>query len=559
MHRERVLFFHELVRVRAALFTSATLLMVGCVSDDSGGVAVPMMTSPATVPPEAAPPGPPDPAKHVAVPGQSSGVSPGNEPDQPSNSQADGRPPDRGAAPPERESPGGTAAAPAIPGMEPTAPAAEPTPTDEVTPVAPNSGPSEWTMMGYDASNSFVNSNETVLTKDNAASLSELWKADMGGPVYGTPLLVGDTVYATSTAKLAAFDVATGEEKWSATPGTTSSMAYADETLYVHRVGAVFALNASDGSKKWSSPPLPGTPANDSSSPVLVGDHVLVGGSDSVSELTDGTFRGFLAALDRATGDLAWLTHTVPEGAGGAGIWSSASGDAAGYRAYATTGNNYGPPATDTSNAFLAFDLQTGEMLWKSQRLADDTFGGGNFLAGPDLDFGANPVLYEAPIDGVMTQLMAAGSKSGTAHAVRRDTGEQIWERSLGPGNGVGDEGIFSNSAWTGKHLIFAENRLEMTQLYALDGATGEILWMEEHSGLVWGRVSVANGVGFAGIGSKVIVFDVDTGATIKEFSSDGGTVAGAASIANGYVAWGEGFAWIRGKTGRTLHMLSVR
>jgi outer membrane protein assembly factor BamB len=187
-----------------------------------------------------------------------------------------------------------------------------------------------------------------------------------------------------------------------------------------------------------------------------------------------------------------------------------------------------------------------------------DTFGG--FGGGPDYDFGANPVLYETMVGGTPTKLVSAGAKSGAAHAIRRDDGMLAWTRDLcGPGSADGSRGIFVNSTWSGKNMLFACNTTSGATLYGLDGATGEVAWMRTLPGKVWGRMSAANGVGFVGAGSTLEVFDVDTGAMIKSFQSKGGTVAGTISIANGRVAFGEGLSWSSGVRGSTLTVLTVR
>ena len=420
-------------------------------------------------------------------------------------------------------------------------------------------GPSEWTMMGYDTTSSYFNKAETVLTKDNAANLEVAWKTDMGSPVYGAPLQVGDKIYASSGAGVRAFDAATGNELWEASSASSASMAYADGRLYLDSSrGQVVALDATDGSVLWTQSPDSQT-SDGSSSPLVVGDLVLIGGSSGSRELIGGAFRGYLAALDRVSGEVQWTTHTVPTSANGAAIWSSPTADLAAGRAYGATGNNYGRPATDTSDAIIAFDLQSGEILWKNQRVENDTFGGGiGQRDGPDHDFGANPVLYETMVDGVMTELVSAGAKSGAAHALRRDDGSEVWTRSLGPGSTDGRSGIFVNSTWSGKYMLFAHNAEPDATLFALNGATGDIVWERPLPGLVWGRMSVANGVGFVGAGTTLQVFDVDTGDVLKEFPSDGGTVAGTITIANGRVAYGEGLSWASGRRGTTLHVLQL-
>jgi polyvinyl alcohol dehydrogenase (cytochrome) len=292
---------------------------------------------------------------------------------------------------------------------------------------------------------------------------------------------------------------------------------------------------------------------------VVAGDVVLVGGSNGGAELSTGLFQGYLAALNRMTGDVAWVTRTVPTGANGASIWSSASADVAAGRVYGATGNNYGEPATDTSDSIIAFELASGTIVWKNQRVQGDTFVG--FGSGkPDHDFGANPVLYETMVDGVLTKVVSAGAKSGAAHAVKRDDGTLLWTRELcGPGMADGSIGIFVNSTWSGKNMLFACNQTTTATLFALDGATGEVAWMRALPGAVWGRMSAVPGVGFVGTGNKLEVFDTDTGALIKSFDSKGGTVAGTITISQGRVAFGEGLSWSNGVRGQTLTVLAIR
>jgi polyvinyl alcohol dehydrogenase (cytochrome) len=417
-------------------------------------------------------------------------------------------------------------------------------------------GNPDWKMIGYDVGSTYFNSAETVLTKENAATLAEAWTANMGGNVYGAPLQVGDKIYASGPGSVRAYDAATGNMLWMASVTSTASLAFDDGKLYANNAGgSVVALDAANGNMLWMKQPH-SQRADGSSSPVVAGDLVLVGGSNGGIELSTGQFQGYLAALNKMTGDVAWATLTVPSGAKGASIWSSPSADLEGGHAYASTGNNYGAPATDSSDSIIQFDLASGTINWKAQREENDTFSLGGL--GPDYDFGANPVLYETMVDGVMTALVSAGAKSGSAHAVRRDNGELVWTRNLGPGTANGSQGIFVNSTWTGKYMLFACNKGGPATLYALDGATGNIVWERPLAGSVWGRMSVANGVGFVGTGTKLEVFDVDTGDVIKSFDSKGGTVAGTITIREGRVAFGEGLSWANGVRGSTLTVLSV-
>ena len=420
------------------------------------------------------------------------------------------------------------------------------------------SASTDWPLMGYDVGSTYFNAAETKLTKENAAMLAVAFQIDMGGNVYTAPLQIGDKIYAAGSMSVKAFD-GTGKELWSAPLQSTASLAYDNGTLYANTNSAnIVAINAADGKMLWSKKAHATQPADGSSSPLVAGDVILIGGSNGGIELGVGSFRGYMSALNKMTGEIVWTEHTVPANANGASLWSSPSADLQAGLAFGATGNNYGPPATDTSDSIIAFDLKTGVIKWKNQRIKNDTFGFTRGGSGPDSDFGANPVLYEAMVAGQMTKLVAAGAKGGTIHALRRDTGMEVWTRSICSGSADGSSGIFVNSTWSGKNMLFACNRVGGATLFGFDGGSGEMKFMRALPGQVWGRISVANGVGFVGAGKTLEVFDTDTGATIKSFPSKGGTVAGTVSISNGRVAFGEGLSWSSGTAGRTLTVLKV-
>jgi polyvinyl alcohol dehydrogenase (cytochrome) len=459
------------------------------------------------------------------------------------------------AAPPVATA--GSMAPPATAGsMAPPSTEGPDQPTNPGTPGAS----ADWKMMGYDLGSTYYNSAETKLTKDNAASLTEAYTLDMGGPTYGAPLQIGDKIYASGPSYVIAVDAATGQEQWRTSVGSTGSLAFDDGTLYIdNNTANIVAINAADGKMLWSKKTHATETADGSSSPLVAGDVVLIGGSSGSIELIGGAFRGFMSALDKKTGDIKWSTYTVPENAKGASIWSSPSADVAAGIAYGATGNNYGAPATDSSDSIIAFDLATGAIKWKAQRVMNDTFGGGLGGVGPDSDFGANPVLYETMVDGKMTKVASAGTKGGTAHAIKRDDGSLLWTRTLGTGQADGSFGVFVNSTWTGKYMLMACNEGGPATLYALDGATGDIKWMRKLTGQVWGRMSSANGLGFVGTGTNLEVFDVETGSVLKTVASKGGTVAGTITISNGRVAFGEGLTWSTGRAGSKLTVLMVK
>jgi polyvinyl alcohol dehydrogenase (cytochrome) len=423
---------------------------------------------------------------------------------------------------------------------------------------------SEWKMIAYDETGSYNNINETKLTKENAASLTVAWTIDMGTNVYGAPLQVGDKIYASSGTGVRALEPDTGKQIWMSPTGTTGSLAYDSGMLYLYTArGTITALDAAGGMQKWSKGPK-GNPGGDgSSSPVIAGNLLFIGGSNGGAEIIGGGFRGFLAAMDKMTGEGIWTSFTVPVGSSGASLWNSAAVDLAGGQVFGATGNNHGPPGTDSSDSIIGFDLMGGDIKWKNQRTMGDTWNGAagtTDASPPDADFGASPVFYQVMIDGQMTKVVSAGQKIGAAHAVRAADGMMLWTRQLCMGQNTrdGKMGIFVNGAWSGKNMLFACNNAGKSTLFGLDGAKGDVVWMTPLDGEVYGRISNANGVGFVGAGRNLVVFDTDTGKIIKMFPSKGGTVAGTPSIANGRIAYGEGLTWANGVAGRTLTMLKV-
>lgn len=172
------------------------------------------------------------------------------------------------------------------------------------------------------------------------------------------------------------------------------------------------------------------------------------------------TFRGPIVALDAATGKELWRTFTIEQdpsvfeermilpdryGPSGAPVWSQPTVDEARGLLYVGTGENYSSPATDTSDAIIAFDLKTGAMKWKQQFLANDAwntacelpFGGVNCPdeRGVDLDFGAPPIL--ATVKG--RDYLLAGQKSGWVFALDpNNNGALLWKVKAGNGGKAG-------------------------------------------------------------------------------------------------------------------------
>src|SRR6266571_4171265 len=158
-------------------------------------------------------------------------------------------------------------------------------------------------------------------------------------------------------------------------------------------------------------------------------------------------------------------------------------------------GNCCGKCASTTSDAVLAFDLDSGKLLCTKQLTENDIFnivcagaGCGEHL-GPDFDIGASPILATLA-NGKRALLIS--QKSGVARALDADdNGRILWETRVGKGGRLG--GIQWGSAYDGKNMYVAISDVAHLRgsgigkmvvdpkvgggLFALDVATGEKVW----------------------------------------------------------------------------------
>jgi polyvinyl alcohol dehydrogenase (cytochrome) len=128
-------------------------------------------------------------------------------------------------------------------------------------------------------------------------------------------------------------------------------------------------------------------------------------------------------------------------GPSGAPIWTSPAIDVARNAVYVTTGNNYSDPSTGNSDAFVAFDLDSGKILWSRQVTVADAWNTSCRLPdkincansdAPDFDFASPPILVTLA-NG--RRALVAGQKSGVVHAIDPDRkGEVLWQTRVGKG-----------------------------------------------------------------------------------------------------------------------------
>ncbi len=307
----------------------------------------------------------------------------------------------------------------------------------------------------------------------------------------GQPSIAGGRVFVgTQSGTVYALSAATGCVHW-----TFNADAAVRAAITIARVGSgdryvafigdraanVYALDAATGAMIWKSHVDDHPFARVTASPTYHDGRLYVGVASgeetagAVAEYECCTFRGSLVVLDASNGSRVWKTFTIEEpqkraknrigtqqwGPSGAPIWSSPAIDVQKNAVYVTTGNNYSGPATDRSDAFVAFDMTSGKILWSRQMTASDDWNTACRLTdqtnctnkdAPDFDFASPPILVSLA-NG--RRMIVAGQKSGVVHALDPDRGgELLWQERVGKGGING--GVQWGSASDGSNVYVA-------------------------------------------------------------------------------------------------------
>lgn len=180
--------------------------------------------------------------------------------------------------------------------------------------------------------------------------------------------------------------------------------------------------------------------------------------------------------------------------------------------------------------------------------------------AGPDYDFGQMPALFSVKFSGMgkPTDVVGVGQKSGQYWVLDADTGATIWVTQAGPGGTAG--GLQWGSAVDGQRVYTANANSNFIPwdlpdgttttdgvLSGLDAINGNVLWQvtPPHGGSTSGPVTTANGLVFGcslDPNGYMYALDAATGDVLWEFLSGGSCLSGAA-ISDGMLFWGSGYS----------------
>ena len=392
------------------------------------------------------------------------------------------------------------------------------------------------------------------------------------------PTLAAGSIFVGShSGHVYALDEATGCAHWtysaSAEVRTGIALAPGEEdgqsplALFGDVLGNVYGVNAATGEGVWRQRADDHPNATITGTPRLYEGRLYVPVSSlEVSLAVDPyyeccTFRGSVAAYAARTGEPLWKTYTIDEpavvqsqnragtnmrGPSGAVIWNSPSIDVRRNQLYVGTGENMSSPATLTSDAIFAIDLDSGNVNWVFQATANDVWNVACDTdtdhscppeGGPDFDFGA-ATLFVTTSDS--QDLVLGGQKSGFVHALNPDTGKLVWQTQVGRGGVQG--GIHFGMAAAGDTLFVPISDMpdgreyptpDKPGLHALDLRTGKLKWYTPNPDRCEGRMYCHPGISqaitttgelvFAGAMDGVLrVHDAESGDVLWEVDTTG-------------------------------------
>ena len=408
------------------------------------------------------------------------------------------------------------------------------------------------------------------LTGEDVSGLRLKWAFAFPGAIRARsqPAVGWNTVFVGSqSGTVYAFDLDSGCARWTYRAGAevrTGIVADAqDKRLYFGDIlGRVYAIDAKSGEQLWR------TQVDDHANATITGTPALGGGLLAVPvsslEVTSAadpnysccTFRGSVVALDTATGEQVWKSHTVPDepvsqgttsagaqilGPSGAPVWNSPTYDEKRDRFYFGSGENYSSPADENSDALFAVDARTGRKLWQVQFTQNDAWNVGCMMGnencpeeeGPDLDIAASAIIV--PIDDGR-DMIVVGQKSGVTYGVDADTGEIAWQQRLGHGGTQG--GVHFGMARSGQQVFVPIVDLEDTHdgrvydaaingagIHAVDAASGEILWRNHADNICEGEQFCDPGISAAATAIPGAVIAGHLDGRLRAYDSETGAV----------------------------------
>ncbi len=319
---------------------------------------------------------------------------------------------------------------------------------------------------------------ENVLNSTNVGFIDQDWVYTTGGAITSSPAVSGGYVYFGSADDyLYAINAATGALLWKYKTGAgiiDSSPAVVNGTVYVGSTDDyLYAINATTGVLVWKFK----TGAAVYSSPAVVNGQAYIGSTD------DSVY-----AVNTSTGAQTWK--------------------------YTTTGQVQSSPAVSNGLVYVgsnddylyAINATTGALSWKYKT--------GN-------------AVFSSPT--VSDGIVYVGSNDDNVYGLQAATGAFLWQFAGSSGAQFqSSPAVFNGVVYIGSSVGY---------FYALTARNGTQIWdLASSVSVTTSSPTIANGIEYVAIGSKVYATEQIVTAVILWTGTFGNSVTAAPTVANGQV-----------------------
>lgn len=441
--------------------------------------------------------------------------------------------------------------------VDPTEAPAEPAVEEEEeseTPVVPDP-PEGWPLPNLDPSSTRAVFGSAIDSSTvDALELAWTYPLDIGTRATSTPIVIDGVVYIGDlNTNVHAIDLATGEGIWRADGGIPTfgpgGVVVEDGLVFASYLGAeVAAFDAASGEKVWATN-ITGEVNGGFVliQPTVADGLVLAATSPNQSPGTRGTLFG----LDQKTGEIEWAFDTIespdlwgnPEINSGGGSWFPPAVDLDNGISYWGTSNPSPFPGTEGfpngtsrpgdnkwTDSMVAIDNTTGELVWGNQAIAHDIFDrDAVVVAIADLPDGERVLIHTGKLGRVRGLTEAGEVIWDTPVGLHQNDDLESFEGPLdvlpgGVGGVTAPVGVADGVIYTSvinapilyegpeqKATGFATRFGEFdSQFYAIDAATGEILWEVDLPGDSIGGATVVNDLVFTTMLEPGVIMALD-------------------------------------------------
>jgi alcohol dehydrogenase (cytochrome c) len=284
----------------------------------------------------------------------------------------------------------------------------------------------------------------TQITPQNVKNLTLAWafQTNQSALIKSSPLLVDGILYFTLPDNVWAVDARSGHQIWHYSHPTKEGEHIGNRGLGMYKQYLFFllpdahlvSLNSNDGSVRWTVQVADVTKGYwTSMSPMVIGNHVLIGVSGDFDNLT-----GYIRSIDPETGATQWQWNSTPPAGTpnqttGGMTWMPGTYDPDLNVAYWGTGNptpvlngSTRPGDDPYTCSIVALNPDTGRLVWSFQVSPHDTH---------DWDAVETPVLVDGDFHGQPRKMLMQTSRNGYFFVLDRTNGKSLLTVPYGPVN----------------------------------------------------------------------------------------------------------------------------